>query len=174
MNNIRQPSTDAAGNGGGTSSTAAQRTTSTPRRRGAAKRATTRRKGQDLLTSFQQLGQSIGQPVRGGKGKLAKLNYIDIKLLLDRQTVQNKKDSFLEKEIQILVKDWHDRQAEEDLRQETIEMETKAMENKLRMYNVEQLGEIPVDQVDGTMSSLVCQMGGCASREAREIKIAAT
>ena len=80
----------------------------------------------------------------------------------------------LEKEIQILVKDWHDRQAEEDLRQETIEMETKAMENKLRRYNVEQLGEIPVDREDGTMRILVCQMGGCASREAREIKIAAT
>ncbi len=79
-----------------------------------------------------------------------------------------------EKEIQILVKDWHDRRAEEDLQQETIEMETKAMENKLRRYNVKQLGEIPVDQEDGTMRILVCQMGGCASREAREIKIAAT
>jgi hypothetical protein len=52
-------------------------------------------------------------------------------------------------------------------------METKAMENKLRRYNVEQLGEIPVDREDGTMRILVCQMGGCASREAREIKIAA-
>jgi hypothetical protein len=53
-------------------------------------------------------------------------------------------------------------------------MEIKAMENKLRRYNVEQLGEIPVDREDGTMWILVCQMGGCASREAREIKIAAT
>ncbi len=163
MNNIRRPSTDAAGNGGGTSSTAAQCTTSTPRRQGAAKQATTRREGQDLLTSFQQSGQSIGQPIKGGKGKLAKLNYIDIKLLLDRRTVKNKKGSLSEKEIQILVKDWYDRQAEEDLRQETIEMETKAMENKLKRYNVEQLGEIPVDREDGMMRILVCQMGGCAS-----------
>ncbi len=53
-------------------------------------------------------------------------------------------------------------------------METKAMENKLGRYNVEQLGEIPVDREDGMMQILVCQMGGCASREAREIKIAAT
>ncbi len=109
MNNIRQPSTDAAGNGGGTSSTAAQGTTSTPRIQGAAKQATTCREGQELLTSFQQSGQSIGQPIKGGKGKLAKLNYLDIKLLLDRRTVKNKKGSLSEKEIQILVKDWHDR-----------------------------------------------------------------
>jgi hypothetical protein len=88
--------------------------------------------GHDLLTSFQQSGQSLGQLIKGGKAKLAKLNYIDIKLLLDRRTVKNKKGSLLEKEIQILVKDWHDRRAEDDLRQETIEMETKAMENKLR------------------------------------------
>jgi hypothetical protein len=53
-------------------------------------------------------------------------------------------------------------------------METKAMENRLRRYNVEQLGEIPVDWEDGTMRILVCRMGGWASREAREIKIAAT
>jgi hypothetical protein len=99
VNNIRRPSTDTAGNGGGTSSTAAQRTTSTPRRRGAAKGATTCREGQELLTSFQQLGQSIGQLIKGGKGKLAKLNYIDIKLILDRQIVKNKKGSLLEKEI---------------------------------------------------------------------------
>jgi hypothetical protein len=29
------------------------------------------------------------------------------------------------------------------------------MENKLRRYNVEQLGEIPVDREDGTMRILV-------------------
>ncbi len=99
MNNIRQPSIEAAGNGGGTSSTAAQRTTSTPRRRGAAKQATTYREEQDLLRPFQQPGQSIGQPIHGSKGKLTKLNYMDIKLLLDRQIVKNKRGSLSEKEI---------------------------------------------------------------------------
>ncbi len=48
------------------------------------------------------------------------------------------------------------------------------MEKKLRKYNVEQLGEMPLDWEDGTMWILVCQMGGCASTEAREYKIAAT
>jgi hypothetical protein len=104
VNNIRQPSTDAAGDGGGTSSTAAQRTTSTTRRRGAANGATTCREGQDLLTSFQQLGQSIRQSIKGGKGKLAKLNYIDIKLLLDRRTVKNKKGSLSEKKFKFWSK----------------------------------------------------------------------
>jgi hypothetical protein len=39
---------------------------------------------------------------------------------------------------------------------------------------VEQLGEIPIEREDGTMRVLVSQMGGCASMETREIKIAAT
>ncbi len=174
MNNIRRPSIEAAGNGGGTSSTAAQRSTSTPRRRGAAKQATTCREEQDLLRSFQQPGQSIGQLIHGSKGKLAKLNYMDIKLLLDRQILKNKRGSLSEKVIQTLVKDWHNRRSEGDLRQETIEMEIKAMEKKLRRYNVEQLGEMPSDQENGTMQILVCQIGGCASKKARELKIAAT
>ena len=110
----------------------------------------------------------------GSKGKLAKLNYMDIKLLLDRCIVKNKRGSLTDREIQTLVKDWHDRCSEGDLRQETIEMETKSMEKKLRRYNVEQLGEIPLEREDGTMRILVCQMGGCASAEAREFKIAAT
>jgi hypothetical protein len=63
---------------------------------------------------------------------------------------------------------------EGDLRQETIGMESKSMAKKLRRYNVDQLGEIPLEQEDGTMRILVCQMGGCASAEAREFKIATT
>jgi hypothetical protein len=110
----------------------------------------------------------------GSKGKLAKLNYMDIKLLLDRCIVKNKRSSLIEREIQMLVKDWHDRRSEGDLRLETIEMETKSMVKKLRKYNVEQLGEMPLEREDGTMRILVCQMGGCASMEAREFKIATT
>ena len=56
----------------------------------------------------------------GSKGKLAKLNYMDIKLLLDRCIVKNKRGSLTEREIQMLVKDWHDRCSEGDLRLEKI------------------------------------------------------
>ncbi len=110
----------------------------------------------------------------GSKGKLAKLNYMDINLLLDRRIVKNKRGNLTEREIQMLVKDWHDRRSEGDLRLETIEMETKLMEKKLRKYNMEQLGEMPLKQEDGTMQILVCLMGGCASMEVREFKIATT
>jgi hypothetical protein len=108
------------------------------------------------------------------KGKLAKLNYMYIELLLDRGIAKNKKGILTDREIQLLITDWHDRRLEGDLQQETIEMETKSMEKKLKKYNVEQLGEIPLEQEDGTMQILVCQMGGCASAEAREFKITAT
>jgi hypothetical protein len=103
--NRRRPSTAAAGSGGGTSSTVAQRTTSTPRRRGVAKQATTCREDQELLRSYQQSGQPLGKSMYGCKGSLAKFNYMDIKLLLDRRIVKNKRGSLTDREIQTLVKD---------------------------------------------------------------------
>jgi hypothetical protein len=48
------------------------------------------------------------------------------------------------------------------------------MKKKIQCYNVEQLGGIPTEREDGTMRILVCQMGGWASVETREINIAAT
>ena len=53
-------------------------------------------------------------------------------------------------------------------------MESKAMATKLQKYNVERLGDIPTEREDGTMRVLVNQMEGCASKEIREIKMAAT
>ncbi len=72
------------------SSTVAQCTPRTSRRRGAAKQATTCREDQELLRSFQQMGQPLGHFMYRSNGKLAKLNYMDIKLLLGRCIVKNK------------------------------------------------------------------------------------
>ncbi len=47
------------------------------------------------------------------------------------------------------------------------------MKKKIQCYAVEQLGEVPTEQEDGTMRIMVYQMGGCASPKRREIKIAA-
>ncbi len=73
-----------------------------------------------------------------------------------------------------MVKDWHNRRSEEELNHVSVKMEMKAMEKELIKYNVEQLGNIPLERKDGTMRVLVSQMGGCASMEMREIEIAAT
>ncbi len=73
-----------------------------------------------------------------------------------------------------MVKEWHDNRPEEEINTLTVAMKVKAMEKKLEKYNVEQLGELPIEMEDGTMRVLVNQMGGCASMEMREIKIAAT
>jgi hypothetical protein len=73
-----------------------------------------------------------------------------------------------------LVKDWHNKRSEEELNHVSIKMEMKAMEKKIIKYNVEQLGNIPLDREDGTMRVLVSQMEGRASMETRDIKIAAT
>jgi hypothetical protein len=50
----------------------------------------------------------------------------------------------------------------------------EAMRRKIQHYNVEQLGGIPLERNSGAMRILVRQMGGCASAETREIKVAAT
>ncbi len=60
----------------------------------------------------------------------------------------------------MLVKDWHDRPSEGDLRLETIEMETKLMKKNLWKYNVEQLGEMPLEWEGGTMRIYWCAEWG--------------
>jgi hypothetical protein len=65
--------------------------------------------------SFQQSGQPLGQSLYRSKGKLTKLNYMEIKLLLDRRVAKNKKGSLTDREIQLLVRDWNDRHLEGDL-----------------------------------------------------------
>ncbi len=89
--------------------------------------------------------------------------------MLDRQQVLNKKGTLTDGEIKLLVKEWHNKRAEEDLNALMVLMEMKAMEKKLMIYNVEQLGEMPIKREDGTMRVLVSQMGGCASMEMRVI-----
>jgi hypothetical protein len=99
---------------------------------------------------------------------------MDIKTMLDRQQALNKKETLTDREIKSLIKEWHDNRPEEELNALMVAMEIKAMEKKLEKYNVEQLGELPIEREDGTMRVLVNQMGGCASMEMREMKIAAT
>ncbi len=94
--------------------------------------------------------------------------------MLDRQQALNKKETLTDREIKSLIKEWHDNRPEEELNALMVAMEIKAMEKKLEKYNVEQLGELPIEREDGTMRVLVNQMGGCASMEMREMKIAAT
>jgi len=52
-----------------------------------------------------------------------------------------------------------------------VDREMKTIEAKLEKYNVDQLGEIPIEREDGTMRIMVFQMGGCAGKEVREIKM---
>jgi hypothetical protein len=69
--------------------------------------------------------------------------------MLDRQIVQNKKGTLMDREIRSVVKEWHDQRTEDKLKSATVEMELKATVKKLRTYNVEQLGDIPVKREDG-------------------------
>ncbi len=73
-----------------------------------------------------------------------------------------------------MVRDWHDKRSEKELNQESVEIEMSAMEKKLIKYNMERLGNIPLEREDGTMRVLVSQIGGCASMETCKIKIATT
>ena len=89
---------------------------------------------------------------------------------MDRRSTQQKQGKLTDVEIKGLVKDWHDQRREGDLNKAVVDREMKTMEAKLEKYNVDQLGEIPIEREDGTMRIMVCQMGGCAGKEVREIK----
>ncbi len=101
------------------------------------------------------------------------MTYLDIKQILDRKAVLNKKGTLSAQEIKLLIKEWHNTRTEADLNEEMVRMEMKALESKIRKYNVPQLGDIPEEREDGNIRILVCQMGGCVSKEIREVKIAA-
>jgi hypothetical protein len=90
---------------------------------------------------------------------------------MDRWSAQQKKGKLTDTEIKGLVKEWYDRRTEGDLNNAVINQEMRAVEAKLAKYNIEQLGEIPIKREDATMRILVCQMGGCAGKEDRQIKM---
>ena len=159
-------------------------TTCAPRQRGAAKRATTCREDLAILRSNQLTGQPLGHSMCGanleapvGRNRdrsglsLATLNYLEIKQIMDRRSTQQKKGKLTDAEIKGLVKEWHDQRSEGDLNKAVVDREMKIMEAKLEKYNVDQLGVIPIEREDGTMRIMVCQMGGCAGKEVREIKM---
>ncbi len=76
--------------------------------------------------------------------------------MLDRRQALNKKGTLMDGEIKsLVVKEWHNKRAEEDLNALTVLMEMKTMEKKLMKYNVEQLGEMTIEREDGTMRVLV-------------------
>jgi hypothetical protein len=101
------------------------------------------------------------------------MNYLDITQILDRKAVLNKKGTLSAQEIKLLVKEWHNMRTEANLNEEMVRMEMKALDSKIRKYNVPQLGDILEEREDGNMRILVCQMGGCASKKIIEVKIAA-
>jgi hypothetical protein len=104
----------------------------------------------------------------------SQLNYMDIRKIMDRRLVQQKKGLLTDAEIQKLVTEWQYVRGKAELNQATINREVKTMEEKLNKYNVATLGEVPTQQEDGSFWILVCQMGGCSGKEVRELKIAAT
>jgi hypothetical protein len=108
------------------------------------------------------------------RGTLAKLHYLEIKILMDRQSAQQKKGKLTDAETKGLKKEWYARRTEGDLNKAVINWKMRAMEAKLAKYNVEQLGEIPNEREDGTMRIMVCQMGGCAFKKVRQIKMTTT
>jgi hypothetical protein len=99
------------------------------------------------------------------------MNFLDIKRILDSKAALNKRGTLSDQEIKSLVKEWHDTRTEAKLNEVTVRMETKALKSKVKKYNVPQLGDIPEERDDGNMRILLCQMGGCVSKEIREIKI---
>jgi hypothetical protein len=72
----------------------------------------------------------------GQGGHLARLNYIDIKYMLDQCQALKKKGTLTDGEIKSLVRDCHDRRTEKELNHVTVKMEMKAMAKKLAKYNM--------------------------------------
>jgi hypothetical protein len=118
-----------------------------------------------------QSGGALGHSMYASRGSLAKVNYLDIKHLLDSQ---NKRGTLTSREVKLLVQEIHDRHQEDELRQGTVDAGMSTMQQKIHKYNIKQLGDVPTSREDGMMRILVSQMGGCTSAVIRELKRAAT
>ncbi len=57
--------------------------------------------------------------------------------MLDGQQALNNKGVLTDGEIKSLVQDWHNKRSEKQLNQESVKMGMRAMEKKLKKYNVE-------------------------------------
>jgi hypothetical protein len=99
---------------------------------------------------------------------------MDIRKIMDRHAIQQKKGLLSDTEIQKLVMEWQDVQGKVELNHATIDREVKTMEAKLNTYNMATLGEIPTQHNNWAFRIQVCQMGGCLGKEVRELKIAST
>ena len=91
------------------------------------------------------LGQKDNLCFRKGASQL---NYMEIRKIMGRRTVQQKKGLLRDAQIQKLVSEWQDEQCEADLNQATINREVKTVEEKLKKYNVAALGEVPPQRED--------------------------
>jgi hypothetical protein len=101
--------------------------------------------------SGANLEATVGSNRDSSKKLLATLHYLEIKQMMDRRKTQQKQGKLTDAEIKGLVKDWHDKRREGDLNQVVVDREMKTMEAKLAKYNVDQLGEIPIERKDGTV-----------------------
>jgi hypothetical protein len=99
---------------------------------------------------------------------------MDIRKVMDRRAVQQRKGLLSDAEIQKLVTECQDVQEEAKLNQATINREVITMEAKLKKYNMLALGDIPTQRKGGVFKILVYQMGGCLGKEVREMKIGVT
>jgi hypothetical protein len=90
--------------------------------------------------SYGLTNQGGGHFTCASRGNHAKLNFLDIKQLLDRCMTQNKRGTLTSGEIKLLVQEIHDHRQEDKLQQHTVEMEMSAIQQKIQRYNVEQWG----------------------------------
>jgi molecular chaperone DnaK (HSP70) len=91
----------------------------------------------------------------GGNRYNNRMNYTEIKQLIEKRTILNKRGKLTDEEIKALVKELHDHRAEEELNDKTVEREMRGMELTIARYNVEQLGDTPLEREDGAVRILV-------------------
>ena len=75
-----------------------------------------------------------------------RLTYEDIKQIMERRLVQQKRGILTKSEINRIVKDWGDQRAEEDLDNAAIKREVKRLEEKFKRYNVSELGSMSTEK----------------------------
>ena len=72
----------------------------------------------------------------GGNDQVPRMSDNDIKQIMERRLVQQKKGLLYAREIQVIVKDWEDKKKEEELGKKITGKEVKKLKKKFKRYNV--------------------------------------
>ena len=134
----------------------------------SSRRATTQREGQALQQLQHQMGKGTiahGDMLHTHTNyKLPRMAYDDIRRIMQKRELQQKKGLLTDREVEVIVEKWRDDREMDELDPETVAKEVKRVEQKFKKYNVPMNRSM---RVCVYTTRRMCRKGSQGSQDAR-------